>query len=269
MIIFHRQVLKQTFSLFIFMLLWTFNLCAQPAAYTVSNGHAHNDYMHVSPFHAAYDAGFGSIEADIFPQNGELYVAHHKKDIKPERTLNKLYLTPLLQELLKDNKRTVKLLIDIKENYRESLLLLQKEIKPLRKYLYSGKHRKRPVTILISGERPPPGEYKSYPGYIFFDDDLKKPHNKAEWRRVGQVSLSFKRFSNWDGTGCLPESDRKSIEGIVDSVHKAGKTIRFWEAPDNENSWSIQEQSGVDLIGTDRIEEFCGFIEDKRRSDLR
>jgi alkaline phosphatase len=33
---------------------------------TVSNAHSHNDYEQPIPFRMAYQAGFGSVEADIF-----------------------------------------------------------------------------------------------------------------------------------------------------------------------------------------------------------
>ncbi len=70
---------------------------AQERKYTVGNGHAHNDYNHPVPFYTAYDAGFGSIEADIILQDNHLYVAHDEKDIDTGRTLQSLYLNPLQQ----------------------------------------------------------------------------------------------------------------------------------------------------------------------------
>ncbi len=240
--------------------LFSFNVFAQQKNFTVSNAHAHNDYLHPVPFYTAFNAGFGSIEADIFPVNGILYVAHNKKDIQVKRTLRSLYIEPLLNELTK-NSRHLKLLIDIKENYRLSLQILIKEIEPIKKYLFTSNDTNKPVTILISGERPPPAEYKNYPGYIFFDDDLKLKHNPEEWKRVGQVSLSFKKFSDWKGEDSLKQEDKESFQRTIDSVHHAGKTIRFWAAPDNESSWKLQMKLGVDLIGTDHIAEFANFFE--------
>ncbi len=65
------------------------NVFAQQKKYTVSNAHAHNDYMHPLPFYTAFNTGFGSIEADVYPVDGILYVSHNKKDIQPQRTLKK------------------------------------------------------------------------------------------------------------------------------------------------------------------------------------
>jgi glycerophosphoryl diester phosphodiesterase len=250
----------------LFLIFLTVQLTAQPANYSVANAHAHNDYEHPVPFYTAYNAGFGSIEADVFPVNGLLIVAHSKKEIQLQRTLDNLYIQPLLQELQKDRNRKVNLLIDIKENYKECLQLLMKELKPLKKYLFSNENNNNPVTILISGERPPPAEYKNYPDYIFFDDDLKLFHSPYEWRRVGLVSLSFQRYSGWNGQGTLAEKDKDTLHYVIDSVHNAGKKIRFWAAPDNENSWRTQMKLGVDLIGTDKIPVLSEFL--KKRSSI-
>jgi alkaline phosphatase len=236
---------------------------AQSKKYTVANAHSHNDYLNDQPFERAWKNGFGSIEADIFPVNEILCVAHSKKEIKPERTLKKLYLDPLLDALKNDKSHHVKLLIDIKEDHKLCLDLLIREIGPLKKYLSAAKKSKT-ITILISGERPEPKDYKNYPDYIFFDDDLKMPHTDAEWKRVGQVSLSFTKFSAWKGVDSIASKDKKLIKQVIDSVHLAGKTIRFWAAPDNEISWLLQMELGADLIGTDKIDELAGFL--RRRS---
>ncbi|MEP7233370.1 MAG: alkaline phosphatase [Ginsengibacter sp.] len=238
---------------------------AQQKNYTVANAHAHNDYMHPVPFYTAFNAGFGSIEADIYPVHDVLYVAHNKNDIKQDRTLKSLYIDPLLRELAKNKYRHLKLLIDVKEDYKSSLQILLKEIEPLKKYLATPGKMRNLVTILISGERPPPSEYKNYPDYIFFDDDLTLKHNPGEWKRVGQVSLSFERYSSWRGKGSLETSDEKLLQHTIDSVHNAGKTVRFWAAPDTELSWETQMKLGADLIGTDEIDELADFLNSKRK----
>lgn len=248
------------FVLFICLNIFSIQSFSQVKNYTVANAHAHNDYMHLVPFYTAYDAGFGSIEADVFPVNGVLLVAHSKNAIQEKNTLKILYLDPLLKEL-KDNKnRKVKLLIDIKQNYKLSLQILIKELESLKKYLFTYSDRSKPVTILISGARPAPAEYKNYPAYIFFDDDLRLHHTPDEWKRVGLVSLSFERYSSWNGSDGLPEKDKNLVAHVIDSVHRAGKKIRFWAAPDNENSWRTQMKLGVDLIGTDKIEQLSEFL---------
>jgi alkaline phosphatase len=250
--------LIKAISLVVVLFTYT-SIKAQPKKYTTANAHAHNDYEHPLPFYSAYKAGFGSIEADVFPVNGVLVVAHSKTEIQPQRTLKTLYLNPLLKELSTDTARRLNLLVDIKEDYKVVLLLLVQELEPLRQYL-STQQVPNHLTILISGTRPPPAEYKNYPSFIYFDDDLKLPHSKEEWSRVGLVSLPFNKITAWKGEGDISRKDKKALRRTIDSVHTAGKTIRFWAAPDTETSWKLQMKLHADLIGTDMVDELAGFL---------
>ncbi len=247
---------KAIFFIFLFISSCAF---AQRIKYTTSNAHSHNDYLNDRPFFRAYENGFGSIEADVFPVNGVLCVAHSKNSIQPQRTLKSLYLQPLLASLIADPSRKIKLLVDVKENDTLSLELLIKELEPLKNYL-STTYVVSNVTILISGTRPPPERYTAYPSYIFFDSDLRLPTSASAWEKVGLVSLPFNQLSRWDGIKILGAGDKKIVRHIIDSVHQAGKMIRFWAAPDNEISWSTQMKLGVDLIGTDKIDELGAYL---------
>ncbi|MCW3087053.1 MAG: hypothetical protein JWQ78_439 [Sediminibacterium sp.] len=231
--------------------------CSPSRKYTVANVHSHNDYMNDLPFTRAYRKGFGSIEADIYPVNGVLVVAHSKKEIQPQRTLKVLYIEPLLHALALDPAGHTTLLIDIKDNYALSLKLLLQEIESLRPYMIPQADK---LSIVISGTRPPPSEYRNYPEYILFDDDLKLRHTESEWRRVGLVSLSFARFSEWKGETSLPREEKNTLRHTVDSVHRAGKMIRLWGAPDTRKSWATQMKLHVDFIGTDKIDELAEYV---------
>src|SRR5687768_9597728 len=163
---------KKFFYLTFVSCVFSLAAISQQKIFGSSNAHAHNDYLHPVPFYTAYNAGFGSIEVDVFPVNGILCVAHSRNEIQPQRTLKNLYLDPLLAKVKTDTNRHIKLLVDIKENYELSLDLLIREIETLKPYL-SVQNEVKPIAILISGKRPAPAEYKNYPNYIFFDDDLK------------------------------------------------------------------------------------------------
>ena len=69
--------------------------------------HAHNDYYHPRPLLDALDHGFTSIEADVFPVDHELLVAHSDRELDPNKTLDRLYLRPL-QELADESGQTYK-----------------------------------------------------------------------------------------------------------------------------------------------------------------
>jgi hypothetical protein len=67
--------------------------------------HAHNDYEHQRPLLDALDHGFTGVEADIWLVNGKLLVAHEEAHIKPERTLEALYLDPLKKRVAENGGR--------------------------------------------------------------------------------------------------------------------------------------------------------------------
>src|SRR5580704_15742081 len=107
------------------MMIFSFGTClsldAQPVSYSVANAHSHNDYENPIPFFTAYEAGFGSIEADIFLVGDQLYVAHDTIELKTHRTLRQYYLDPLIEAVRKnkghafaDSNAVLQMLIDIK-----------------------------------------------------------------------------------------------------------------------------------------------------------
>src|SRR5881275_1824949 len=127
------------FLIIIFLSITSITAIAQHSKhYTVSNAHSHNDYEQARPFYAAYEAGFGSMEADIFLVNDELLVAHEQKELPRHRTLDSMYLQPLQAALQKNgghpyNNSThpLQLLIDIKT---DSIGTVNKLLQVLQKY---------------------------------------------------------------------------------------------------------------------------------------
>jgi alkaline phosphatase len=244
-------------------LLFGLLFCVSSAFAQSKFTHSHNDYNQTIPFYRAFYAGFNSIEADIFVEGGRLLVSHNRKDLSPERSLKELYLDPLLYAMRRDTSRRVCLLIDVKEEYGPTLAMLIRELEPLRSLLMTKEHAGR-LKILISGNQPLPASYKDYPDYLFFDANLLTPHTKAEWERVGQVSLDFSKYSKWKGEGNMPDEDKHRIKHTIDSVHtNTGKLVRFWGGPDIERCWNVQIDLGADIIGTDHIEELANYLQKK------
>jgi hypothetical protein len=57
--------------------------------------HPHNDYWRKRPLQDALECGFCSVEADTFLVGDQLLVGHDPHELRPERTLESLYLAPL------------------------------------------------------------------------------------------------------------------------------------------------------------------------------
>ena len=55
------------------------------------------------------------------------------------------------------------------------------------------------------------------------------------------------------------------LNEIITAVHLENNHIRFWASPDNKNSWWALEHAGVDLINTDKINEFSDYKNSKKQ----
>jgi alkaline phosphatase len=240
----------RTIFIFTFLLV---NVAAF-AQHTVANAHAHNDYNHSKPFYTAYNAGFGSIEADIFFVNGQLYVAHDAADIRTERTLAALYLDPLRKKA--DSLKPLLLLVDIKTAAKptlEALVMLLNQYKELTTC--------PALKIVISGNRP--GDLSSYPAWLYFDGRPGEQYQSFD--KIALISDNFRKYSSWKGEGPLPDADRKKLESVIAAAHQLKKPIRFWATPDNENAWRELINLKVDYINTDKISELANFLSTHNR----
>lgn len=234
--------------------------------YSTLNAHSHNDYENNPPFMLAYDNHFGSIEADIWAVKGELFVSHNEKDIIPSRTLDSLYIQPIVRifrqnggKAWKENPGTFQLMIDLKTTVDPTLSLL---IQKLIKYpdVFNPRINKNAVRIVITGNRPELAKFIEYPAFVFFDANMALKYSKKQLKRIALYSENFRNFSSWNGEGEINEKEKVRLEGIVDSVHSVKRKIRFWNAPDNSDAWSLFIDMGIDFINTDHITKLSDFL---------
>lgn len=235
---------------------------AQERVFTPMNAHAHNDYEHTIPFYTAYYRNFGSIEADVYERNGQLFVSHEEKDIDVDRSLEKLYLIPLTTIIkknggtaYKNSKDTLQLLIDFKTTGVPTMKAL---VKILDRYPDISKNPT--VQIVISGDQPVPALWSQYPDYIHFDGKRNGVYTKAQVARIGLYSVDIKAFTQWNGKGIIVKAEKDRLQNWIDSVHQIGRKVRIWGVPDNVNTWKTQMNMGADFIGTDKIETFSDFL---------
>lgn len=249
----------------VLMLVVVFRITAQQPL----KAHSHNDYANVIPFWLAYYNHFSSIEADIWIVGSELFVAHDKKDIKPENTLNKLYLDPLVKLVRynggkpwHDNDSGLQLLIDLKTEAVATLDLLTIKLKDYPD-VFDPAVNPHAIRIVISGNRPDPSEYIKYPEFIFFDGIIGQKYNEEQILRIPLFSENLQSLIRWDGKDNIPEADQKKLVVTIDSIHSMNKKVRFWNAPDNPEAWKILLKAGVDYINTDHINQLAEFLTSK------
>ena len=230
--------------------------------YTPADAHSHNDYKNSIPFYRAYNAGFGSIEADVFAVNGQLMVAHKEEEITPARSLKLLYIDPLVDKLKKDTARKLRLLIEIKKDYTVTLPLVIEELKPLAQYFDYKGHAGR-LSIVMTGAVPPGPVMLTYPAWMSFDVDHMSGFTSQQFTKIGLISVPFDKYSKWNGAGELANGDAERITGLIDSAHALGKKIRFFAIPDTPTCWKELIHLHADVIGTDHIDELADFLNKK------
>ena len=258
-------------KILITILLLISALFSVKAQYSTFNAHSHNDYSNDIPFWLAYYNHFGSIEADIWAVEGELFVAHSKSEIRPEQTLDALYIQ-LIVKLVRHNKgkawndhsSTFQLLIDLKTAVEPTLSLL---VEKLRKYpdVFDQHINENAICIVISGNRPEPSGFGNYPDYIYFDGLLNGNYSEQQQKRIALYSENLKRFTSWNGEGDITDKEKVRLKHVIDSIHALNKKIRFWNAPDAINAWKTFIDLGVDYINTDHINELSEYLNNRRK----
>ena len=139
--------------------------------------HSHNDYWRDVPLYSGLSAGCISTEADVWLEDGELYVGHDESSLTRNRTLASLYLDPLMDILTRQNPATefvpngqegfngvfdtepgqvLTLLIDLKTDDKGTFEAVVNALEPLREkgYLthFDGKRLvERPIRVIGTG----------------------------------------------------------------------------------------------------------------------
>ena len=117
----------------------------------------------------------------------------------------------------------------------------------------------RPVTIILSGNRPIIEKGGGQDRFVFIDgrhSDISK--NKPN-NIMPLISMSWLDHFQWSGFGEMPKKQSVVLNEIITAVHLEKKHIRFWATPDNKNAWAVFERAGVDLINTDKISEYSNY----------
>ena len=234
--------------------------------------HAHNDYEHARPLFDALDRGFCSVEADVWLVRGELLVAHDLKDAKPERTLQKLYLDPLLERVRKNGGRvfpagpTLTLLVDVKSDATNSYAALRDVLRRYETMLtrfVPGKTETNAVTVIVSGNRArgwmasETNRLAAYDGRL---EDLDSPDSP---QLIPLISDNWSQHFQWrarEVDGPMSEAERAKLKKLVERTHQQGRRLRLWATPDQRVMWSELRVAGVDYINTDQLDGLRDFL---------
>jgi hypothetical protein len=234
--------------------------------------HSHNDYLQQHPLIEALSAGARSVEADVNLVDGKLLVAHSLKQTRPDATLQSMYLDPL-QKMIESNHGTVYgdgkpivLLVEEKTEADVTYPVLRKLLEgysDLLTHYAHGRTSTGAITVIITGHEPPRALLSAEPDRFVACDGIladlsispSPPADLVPWVS-GKWSDSF----TWKGVGEMPDDQRQKLRAFVEQAHAEHRTIRFWEAPDNQTTWAELQNDRVDWINTDHLAACAKFL---------
>lgn len=252
---------------------WMLVTPTAPAQTPLRQAHAHNDYEHARPLLDALDQGFCSVEADIYLVDGQLLVAHERSQVKPERTLQKLYLDPLRERIKANHGRVhlaephFHLLIDLKTEAEPIYLRLREVLGDYRELLtvFTPDHTEtNAITVVLSGNRPWKLMESEPRRLAALDGRLPDLETNPNPNLVPLVSDNWRNFFSWNGEGPMPADQLEKLRALVAKAHAQHRRIRFWAAADRPEIWKVHADAGVDLINTDRLAELAKFLRSAR-----
>ncbi|KAF2455631.1 PLC-like phosphodiesterase [Lineolata rhizophorae] len=259
--------------------------------------HSHNDYWRDVPFYSALAYGATSVEADVWLYNGTLYVGHEESALTTERTLDSLYIQPILDTVRRQNPvttfvpeptrngvydtssgQTLFLFIDLKTDGEETWPVVLDALNPLLSANYLTTYNGTdfgigPVTIIGTGNTPLVAVEASEataasPRYAFFDGplaDLDQEEFQNITRAVSPIaSTAFgAQFGEVTSSG-LNESSLDLLREQVSTAHDRGIMARYWDTPGfpigtRNWVWRLLINEGVDFLNVDDLAGVASF----------
>jgi len=251
--------------------------------------HSHNDFWREQPLYSAIQAGCIGVEADVWPYENDLFVAHTRGGLVPGRTFAFLYVEPLVQLLQErgisgkgssrgiygaDTTQTLVLLVDVKADFDKALALLLDDLQPLRQrgwlsYIEDEKMIMGPITVVLTGKTSVLGNDTTLPSVtaeVFLDAPLARLESSLPISsNTFWASSSFSKAVGNPWTGPLAETQINTIRRHVQMAHDSGLKARYWGLP----TWptSVREQvleilvrEGVDIINVDNLQTVGPFL---------
>jgi glycerophosphoryl diester phosphodiesterase len=241
----------------------------------LAQAHAHNDYEHARPLHDALDHGFTSVEADVWLVDGELLVAHDREDVVPGRTLESLYLDPLVErarreggEVYRGDDGVFQLLIDVKSEAGPTYAAVHAALAEHRRIMTTyqdGRVQQDAVSAVISGNRDLPAMQAQRVRYAGYDGRMGDLGSGLPASDLPLLSDNWTKHFSWQGVGPMPADQRARLHDVVDRAHAAGYRVRFWATPDTPGPardavWTELLDAGVDHLNTDDLAGLEAFL---------
>ncbi|CAO2647246.1 Nn.00g081680.m01.CDS01 [Neocucurbitaria sp. VM-36] len=256
--------------------------------------HSHNDYWRDVPFYSGLSYGAISTEADVWLINGTLYVGHEPAALSEKRTLDSLYIQPILDTLHRLNPstkfvqpgkpngvfdtssgQTFYLFIDLKTPADVTWPAVVSALEPLRsgKWLstYNGtEFNSNPITVIGTGNTQLADVQKLEPRDVFFDAPLEKL-NTTQYSSLtaNESPIASTNFASSFGDVKKREFNSTQLDLLQKQVgvaHEKGIKTRYWNQPaypiGTRNAvWRTLWDENVDLVNVDDLRAAAEFWE--------
>lgn len=234
--------------------------------------HSHNDYTRHVPLYDALAAGCTGVKADVWLQpNGDLFVGHTKNSLSSTRTLQSLYVDPLVAILSLENaskntttpatsnttsplqgifdaspQTSLTLLIDVKTSGASTFPAVHSALEPLRSddflTYYNGSHLiPGPITVVATGNTPYssilalPDDHRD----VFFDAPLDElsgddaPTNGTLYNHTNScyASVSFPKAIGKPKGGIFSPAQIDLMRRQIKGAQDRGLRARYWDTP--------------------------------------
>ncbi|PWY96376.1 hypothetical protein BO94DRAFT_453622 [Aspergillus sclerotioniger CBS 115572] len=256
--------------------------------------HSHNDYWRDIPFYTGISKGCISTEADVWLYNDTLYVGHDESSLTESRTLESLYINPMLDVLKRQNPtsrfvtsptnngvfdtstaQTLYFFIDVKTSGPETFAAVIKALEPLRErgYLTSLKNNNTlttgPITVIGTGNTPlamvGPVADRDY----FFDAPLGAL-SESRYQDIDQyispiASTNFGAVVGMIEGGEVSGEQRDVLRKVINIAAQRGIGARFWGTPYwpirvRDSVWRTLVDEGVALLNADDLDAVTKYF---------
>lgn len=232
-----------------------------------------------------------STEADVWLINGTLYVGHERQALTEERTLESLYINPILDTLRRQNPvtpfsseptkngvfdaasdQTLYFFIDLKTGGPETWPAVLAALEPLRQagYLstFDGKtFASKPVTVVGTGNTPLWLVQSAVPRDAFYDAPLATLGSSSSNITANDSPIASTDFEASFGEVRKQKFNDTQLETLrsqLQVAHDKGIKARYWNQPafpvGTRNAiWRTLWDEGVDFINTDDLAGAAAF----------
>lgn len=241
----------------------------------LAHAYAHRDCEFDPPLWRSLRHGFTHIEVDVYCLLGRVFVGHDLSQLRPGRTLQTLYLEPLRQlsqhrqgRIFTDDT-PLWLFVDVKTEARSSWRVLRALLESYQDIVTAftpSAARTQPVTVVVSGNRPPYSSAEREPLRLAaLDGRLPDVGVYTNPHVTPIISDDWRKHFSWLGHGPMPDDEQRRLGALIDVTRRHGQKLRFWNTPDADTPqrkrvWDQLMTLGVDLLNTDDVEGLKTYL---------